>query len=62
MATLDIGAVQSDGALDIGAVQAAAAVGANAPTGHLAGSLWGSLAGPILSLLIILFRLVKGPI
>ena len=58
MATTDIGAVQASGATDIGAVQTNPAV-SNAPTGHLAGSLWGSLAGPIFCFLGILLTLTK---
>ena len=58
MATTDIGAVQASGSTDIGAVQSAVA-SSNAPTGHLAGSLWGSLAGPIFAFLIILLNLTK---
>ena len=57
-ATFDIGAAPQDGSRDIGAAELAAAVGGNAPTGHLAGSLWGSLAGPIFSFLIGLVSLI----
>lgn len=61
MATWDIGAVQREGsATDIGAVQAAAvAPSENSPTSHLAGPLWGPLAGPIFCLFGIIVILIK---
>ena len=57
-ATVDIGAAPSDGSWDIGAAELAPAVGGNAPTGHLAGPLWGALAGPVFSLFFSLTSLI----